>query len=192
MLCSGVVTAGRKMKGWCTMKQLPGDKFRTNVLRLFSWNAYRKEPWKTQVVAYGDDFDLAQMPYAEFVVPRGTIAGARRECGSVTRQRTEFFSRAHELEFVGFLTFTGQRDIDGRTVPRVCCAHFVDDKGNDYYINKRFHEVFKPLPFMHYYLNDHIITYASEDDTAPAWGSVCRWVPYGWMNEFLGNKPQKK
>lgn len=169
------------------MKQLPGDRFRTNVLRLFSWNAYRKEPWKTQVVAYGDDFDLVQMPYAEFVVPRGTIAGMRKGDGSAYsytgRQRTEFFSRAHELEFVGFLTFTGQKDIDGRTVPRVCCAHFVDDKGRDYYVNKRFHEVFKPLPFMHYYLNAnyyhnvHIITYASDDETAPAWGSVCRWIP---------------
>lgn len=164
------------------MKQLPGDKFRTNVLRLFSWNAYRKEPWKTQITAYGDDFDLAQMPYAEFVVPRGTIAGTRRggERSAYThacRQRTEYFSRAHELEFVGYLTFTKQKDIDGRTVPRVCCAHFIDDKGRDYFVNKRFHEVFKPLPYIRYFLNDHIITYASEDDTAPAWGSVCRWIP---------------
>jgi hypothetical protein len=147
------------------------------VKALFAANAKKKEPWKTTVLRFSEDLDIVQLPYAEFLVLNGTILGERR-CLKSAKYRFEHYNGGDTLHFVGYITFTNSKDIDGRPIGRVCCAHFQDEMGNDAYVNKRFHEVFTGIADVVYWDRryEHI-TYASDDPDAPVFGNVLEYIP---------------
>ena len=149
--------------------------FVKRVVNLFNANARRKDPWKTAVVRFDESFDIVQLPYAEFIVPCGTIAGERR-CLKSAEYRFLHYNGYDQLHFLGYITFTNSKDIDGRPIGRVCCVHFQDEFGNDVYVNKRFHEVFSGIADTVYWVRRYgHITYASGDPDAPAFGNVCQY-----------------
>lgn len=153
------------------------QRYMNRVKALFAANAKKKEPWKTAVLRFSEDLDILQFPWAEFLVLGGTIPGERRSLKSA-EYRFEHYNGLYPLHFVGYLTFKNSKDIDGRPIGRVCCAHFQDEMGNDVYVNKRFHEVFTGIADVVYWDRRYgHITYASDDPDAPAFGNVCQYFP---------------
>lgn len=160
------------------MIRTPLMLYKQRVQVFFQRNAERIKPWKVCIYALGHDLDIAGTAYAEFVVPRGLIAGERvKHMPAINRALG--WSVQMPLCFVGYVTRSNARDIDGRKTGKVCLAHFVDEGGNDYYVNKRFHEVFGRMATRYYLsLTRHYITYCTNaDDTAL--GCVVLYMPEG-------------
>lgn len=163
------------------MTDTPMQRYWKRVQHFFAKNAQRTEPLKTAVYMLDSDLDVAGTAYCEFVVPRGTIAGERRALRTVG-QRCLRYSTYAPLEFVGYESMKGYDPVCKVTRKNVVCAHFklhADGymKPRDIWVNKRFHEVFGSIATKYYLQRGGIVTYCTDDETAPALGSVCEYLP---------------
>ncbi len=125
----------------------PFQRYVSRVQHAFATNAHKQTPWETCVLRFNDGLDIVQFPWAEWVVPRGTIAGERR-CLESAVIRLKNYSPHYPLCFAGYVSLSGN-DIDGKQRKNIACAHFTrfdpyrpSAPIQHYYVNKRFHEVF--------------------------------------------------
>lgn len=157
------------------MQLNPMRQYFKRVSDFFARNAEKREPWKTAIYAVGD-MDVAACAWAEFIVPRGHIAGMRLTWHAAEK-RALFWNVNTPLKFVGCTSFNHAVDIDGKRTGVVVCAHFRDEHGREYFVNKRFHEVFGKAATRYFLsVNKHFITYCTDEDEISL-GSVCVYQP---------------